>query len=87
MLPERFGRYEVLAEIGEGAMGRVYAASRFVSWGVLPLGGALGGVLAELIGLRATFGLVAALAAALVALFPLSVRGLDLDAAYTGSRS
>jgi TonB family protein len=26
MLPERFGRYEVLAEIGEGAMGRVYAA-------------------------------------------------------------
>ncbi len=26
MLPERFGRYEVLAEIGDGAMGRVYAA-------------------------------------------------------------
>ena len=26
MLPERFGRYEVLTEIGEGAMGRVYAA-------------------------------------------------------------
>ena len=26
MLPERFGRYEVLAEIGEGAMGRVYSA-------------------------------------------------------------
>jgi eukaryotic-like serine/threonine-protein kinase len=26
MLPERFGRYEVLAEIGDGAMGRVFAA-------------------------------------------------------------
>ncbi len=26
MLPERFGRYEVLAEIGDGAMGRVYSA-------------------------------------------------------------
>ena len=26
MLPERFGRYEVLAEIGDGAMGRVYTA-------------------------------------------------------------
>ena len=26
MLPERFGRFEVLAEIGDGAMGRVYSA-------------------------------------------------------------
>ncbi len=26
MLPERFGRYEVLAELGDGAMGRVYSA-------------------------------------------------------------
>ena len=26
MLPERFGRYEVLAKVGEGAMGRVYRA-------------------------------------------------------------
>jgi TonB family protein len=26
MLPERFGRYEVLAELGDGAMGRVYTA-------------------------------------------------------------
>ena len=26
MLPERFGRYEVLAELGDGAMGRVYKA-------------------------------------------------------------
>lgn len=73
--------------VDEVLMGRVYAASRFVSWGVLPLGGALGGVLAELVGLRVTFGLVAALAAVLVALFPLSVRGHDLDAVYTGSKS
>ena len=26
MLPERFGRYDVLAELGDGAMGRVYTA-------------------------------------------------------------
>ena len=26
MLPERFGRYEVLAELGDGAVGRVYSA-------------------------------------------------------------
>ena len=26
MQPERFGRYEVIAEIGDGAMGRVYKA-------------------------------------------------------------
>lgn len=73
--------------VDEVLMGRVYAASRFVSWGVLPLGGALGGVLAELIGLGSTFGLAAALAAVLVALFPLSIRGHDLDALYTGSGS
>ena len=26
MQPERFGRYQVIAEIGDGAMGRVYSA-------------------------------------------------------------
>jgi serine/threonine protein kinase len=26
MQPERFGRYEVVAEVGDGAMGRVYKA-------------------------------------------------------------
>ena len=26
MIPEKFGRYEVLAEVGDGAMGRVYTA-------------------------------------------------------------
>src|SRR5512134_2403543 len=26
MIPEKFGRYEVMAEVGDGAMGRVYSA-------------------------------------------------------------
>jgi MFS family permease len=44
-------------------LGRVYAASRMISWGVLPAGAALGGVVAELMGVRAmlTFGTVASL--------------------------
>src|SRR5262249_51738689 len=34
-------------------LGRVYSASRVVSWGVLPLGAALGGLLAQFAGVRA----------------------------------
>ncbi len=36
-------------------MGRYSAAARLFSWGALPLGAGLGGVLAELVGLRAAF--------------------------------
>ncbi|MGH3508438.1 MAG: MFS transporter [Nocardioidaceae bacterium] len=71
--------------VDEVLMGRVYAASRFVSWGVLPVGGAIGGVLAETLGVRTTFGIAAAFAAALVVMFPLSMRGHDLDGSYAGS--
>jgi MFS family permease len=35
-------------------LGRMNATMRFVVWGVLPIGGLIGGVLGELIGLRAT---------------------------------
>lgn len=36
-------------------LGRVYSATRVISWGVLPLGAALGGIIAEVAGVRAVF--------------------------------
>jgi MFS family permease len=51
-------------------LGRVNGAYKVVSWGAMPLGALLGGVLAGLFGLRAPFvvagGILAALAVALV---------------------
>jgi MFS family permease len=58
--------------VPEHLMGRVQASFRLVAWGALPVGAALGGVLAEVIGLRATF--VCAGAGTLLLLFGL--RGL-----------
>ena len=42
-------------------LGRMNASYRLVGWGTMPLGALLGGVLAEALGLRATF-LIAAVA-------------------------
>ncbi|MDQ3707823.1 MAG: MFS transporter [Actinomycetota bacterium] len=36
-------------------LGRVNASYRLLAWGTIPLGGALGGVVAEAFGLRAVF--------------------------------
>lgn len=50
--------------VPEDLLGRVYSANRVISWGVLPVGSALGGIAAELFGLRAVFltgGVVGAL--------------------------
>ncbi|GAA3025246.1 MFS transporter [Streptosporangium longisporum] len=44
-------------------LGRYGAASRLLSWGTLPLGAALAGILAEITGLTWAFGVFAALAA------------------------
>jgi hypothetical protein len=54
-------------------LGRVYSANRVISWGVLPIGAALGGAVAQTFGVRAVFvvagvaslGLLAAYAAAI----------------------
>jgi Transmembrane secretion effector len=40
-------------------LGRMNASLRFLSWGVVPLGGLLGGALGELVGLRATLAVAA----------------------------
>ncbi len=50
-------------------LGRMNAAYRLVGWGTMPIGAALGGFLAEALGLRATFAVGGALALATLAGF------------------
>lgn len=50
-------------------LGRMNAAYRLVGWGTMPIGAALGGFLAEALGLRGTFMVSAALALATLAGF------------------
>jgi Major Facilitator Superfamily len=54
-------------------LGRVYAGSRMVSWGALPVGAALAGVLAEVTSVRATFGAFTVVALVVLAVFVLTV--------------
>lgn len=67
----------------DAVLGRMNATMRFLVWGTMPIGGLLGGVLAEHIGLRATLAVAAVgslLAPVWVAASPL-VRLRSLDAA------
>ncbi|GIH98238.1 MFS transporter [Planobispora takensis] len=62
-------------------LGRIYAASRVLSWGVIPAGAALAGVAAELWGLRAVFVLATGLAVLVLGVFvPYALR-TDLSTA------
>jgi MFS family permease len=47
-------------------LGRINSSYRLVAWGTRPLGAAAGGLLAELLGLRAVFAVAAALILATV---------------------
>ncbi|MEV0593219.1 MFS transporter [Nonomuraea cavernae] len=68
-------------------LGRVYAASRVLSWGVIPAGAALAGIAAELWGVRAVFVIATVLAVAiLVAFIPYALR-TDLSAAVEPGRT
>lgn len=59
-------------------LGRVNSGYRLVAWGTMPLGAAVGGVLAQWLGLQAMFGIMGLLTLALLALMPvLSDRALD----------
>lgn len=73
--------------VDDGLLGRVYAASRIVSWGVLPIGAAAAGVLAQAYGVRAALAAAAVLAGALVVAFGPLTRGFDLNAQYNGSQA
>jgi MFS family permease len=59
-------------------LGRVNAGFRLLAWGTMPLGAALGGVLGELVGLRAVFAVSAAIVATLLLV---RITDADLDAA------
>lgn len=50
-------------------LGQVYTASRFLSWGVTPLGALLAGFIAATFGVRAVFGVAGVVAVILVGLF------------------
>jgi MFS family permease len=65
--------------VPDGLLGRVNAGYRLLAWGTMPLGAALGGVLAATIGLQGTFAVCAA--GGLLCL-PIAARGVgptDLD--------
>ncbi len=66
-------------------LGRVYSASRVISWGAPPVGAGLAGLGAELWGVRPVFAAATAVAAAILVMFvPFAVRH-DLSAALTSS--
>ena len=62
-------------------LGRVYSASRVISWGVLPVGAALGGLVAELLGVRTVFAIGGVASASLLFVFALTIRASDVDSA------
>ncbi|WP_053204486.1 MFS transporter [Jiangella muralis] len=65
-------------------LGRIYSASRMISWGVIPASAALAGVIAEVWGLRTAFLAATVLAVAVLAVFvPFALR-TDLAAAVRG---
>lgn len=62
-----------------GLLGRVYSASRFISWGIGPIGAMLAGLVAELWGIRAMFAMGGVVSIGLFVLFlsVISPRMLD----------
>jgi MFS family permease len=66
----------------EHLLGRVYAASRVISWGTIPLGSALAGVLAELTSLRTVFTAATVLGLLTLAWFAVVAHRNDLGASF-----
>jgi hypothetical protein len=66
----------------EHLLGRVYAASRVISWGTIPLGSALAGLLAELTSVRTVFVVATVLAVTVLAWFVVVTRTADLRAPF-----
>ncbi|MFD1932275.1 MFS transporter [Nonomuraea mangrovi] len=66
-------------------LGRVYAASRVLSWGVIPVSAALAGIGAELWGVRAVFVLATVLAAVVLVAFVVYALRTDLTATVEAS--
>ena len=70
-------------------LGRMNASIRFLVWGVMPIGGFLGGVIGHQFGLRSVFWIEAfgAIIAALPVLISPLIRMRDLPGSSTGSAS
>jgi hypothetical protein len=68
----------------EPLLGRVYSASRPISWGVLPVGAAAAGIAAELVGIRTVFALGAIVSVVMLVMFILVVS--DREPQGTGAR-
>jgi MFS family permease len=62
-------------------LGRMNAGYRLLAWGTMPLGAALGGVVGELVSVRAVFWVATAIAAACVPLFLSGVSSAAIAAA------
>jgi MFS family permease len=64
-------------------LGRVNSAYRLLAWGSMPLGAAVGGVLAQWLGLQVMFGVMGALTLALLGMMPIltdsAIAAADVD--------
>jgi MFS family permease len=65
--------------VPDDLLGRVYSASRMISWGVGPLGALLAGLAADIWGIRAVFALCAAGSTLLLVLFLAVIRPAALQ--------
>ena len=63
-------------------LGRVNSGYRFVGWGTMPIGAAIGGLIAHFYGLRAPFYFAAAIVAAAALLALSQVTQSAIDAAH-----
>jgi MFS family permease len=72
--------------VPDALLGRVYSASRLISWGIGPAGAALAGVVAQVWGVQAVFATGGLGGLALVILFPRLIRAGALARVETGAK-
>ena len=77
------------AIIPDELLGRVNSVYRFLGWGMMPIGAALGGIIASAFGLRATYWIGGAvlLAMALLTFRTVNDRAITAARASTGEAS
>ncbi|MEY3019404.1 MAG: hypothetical protein RLZZ272_388, partial [Actinomycetota bacterium] len=73
--------------IPDHLLGRVNSAYRFLGWGAMPIGAALGGLVARIAGLRAPWFLAAGLTALALPLALRDVRSSTIEAARAAART
>jgi MFS family permease len=71
--------------VPDALLGRVYSASRLISWGIGPAGAALAGVVAQVWGVQAVFAIGGLGGVALMVLFPRAVRAEPLASAESST--